>query len=214
MQKVFVIEDEKLLRDLLLEVLRADPTLDIVGSVGDGQEGYTQCLKSKPHMVILDVLLPSLNGIEIASRLKAEMPWIKILIFSAVFKRGILRKILKCKVNGIVEKSAGLDELDKAIQAVASGQSYFSPYISQLMSELVLDPTEDDALEALTKREREVMQLIAEGHTTKEIATMLYISQRTAETHRNNLMQKLDLRGVAAITRFAIANGLVETPHS
>lgn len=213
MQKVFVIEDEKLLRDLLLEVLRADPTLDIVGSVGDGQEGYNQCLKLKPHMVILDVLLPSLNGIEIAGRLKAEMPWMKILIFSAVFKRAILRKILKCKVNGIVEKSAGLVELDKAIQAVASGQTFFSPHISQLMSELVLDPTEDDALEALTKREREIMQLIAEGHTTKEIATMLYISQRTAETHRNHLMQKLDLRGVAAITRFAIANGLVGTPQ-
>lgn len=126
MQKVFVIEDEKLLRDLLMEVLRADPTLDIVGSVGDGQVGYTQCLKLKPHMVILDVLLPSLNGMEIASRLKAEMPWIKILIFSAVFKRGTLRKILKCKVNGIVEKSAGLDELDKAIQAVASGQKIHS----------------------------------------------------------------------------------------
>ncbi len=213
MQKVFVIEDEKLLRDLLLEVLRADPTLDIVGSVGDGQVGYTQCLKIKPNMVILDVLLPSLNGVEIASRLKAEMPWIKILIFSAVFKKGLLRKILKCKVNGIVEKSAGLDELDKAIQAVASGQSYFSPYISQLMSELVLDPPEKDTLEALTKREREVMQLVAEGHTTKDIATMLYISQRTAETHRNHLMQKLDLHGVAAITRFAIANGLVGTPR-
>lgn len=213
MQKVYLIEDEVLLRDLVVDLLTEHRDLEIIGASGDGREGLEACLKLKPHMVILDVRLPGLNGIEIAQRLKNEMPWLKVLVFSGIFNLGIIKRVLLTKVNGIIEKSAGLGEMEKAINAVASGQSYYGPAIVEKMPELLLSKDKDQTLDALTPREREVLQLIAEGHTTKEIAEKLGISARTADVHRTHIMQKLDVHNVAGLTRLAVAYGLVSVPQ-
>lgn len=214
MQKVYIIEDEVLLRDLITDLLSKHRDLEIIGASGDGREGLNACLRLKPHIVILDVRLPGLNGIEIAQRLKSEFPWVKILVFSGMFNLGIIKRVLMAKVNGIIEKSAGLQEMEKAISAVSSGQSYFGPTIVEKMPELLLTQETDQSLEALTPREREILQLIAEGNTTKEIADKLGISARTADVHRTHVMQKLDVHNVAGLTRLAIAYGLVEIPEA
>lgn len=214
MQKVYIIEDEVLLRDLIIDLLKTHRDLEIVGSSGDGRQGYEDCIKLKPHMVILDVRLPSLNGIEVAQRLKNDFPWVKILVFSGMFNLGIIKRVLMTKVNGIIEKAAGLTEMEKAINAVAAGQSYYGPTIVEKMPELLLSNDSEQGLDALTPREREILQLIAEGHTTKEIADKLGISARTADVHRTHIMQKLDVHNVAGLTRIAVSYGLVHIPDS
>ena len=213
MQKVYIIEDEVLLRDLITDLLRNSRELEIVGSSGDGREGYEACSRLRPHIVILDVRLPGLNGIEIAQRLRQEQPNIKVLVFSGLFNLGIIKRVLLAKVNGIIEKNAGLVEMEKAIKAVAAGQSYFGPSIVQSMPDLLVSSPQDQTLESLTPREREILQLIAEGHTTKEIADKLGISARTADVHRTHIMQKLNVHNVAGLTRAAIGYGLVKVPE-
>lgn len=212
MQKIYIIEDEVLLRDLIIDLLQNHRDLEIVGSSGDGREGVEKCLELKPHIVVLDVRIPGLNGVEVAHRLRQEMPWVKILVFSGLFNLGIIKRVLLAKVNGIIEKNAGLAEMEKAIRAVAAGQSYFGPSIVASMPELLVSDTSTQTLEALTPREREILQLIAEGHTTKEIAEKLGISARTADVHRTHIMQKLSVHNVAGLTRMAISYGLVAVP--
>jgi DNA-binding NarL/FixJ family response regulator len=214
MQKVYIIEDEVLLRDLIIDLLKSHANLEIIGSSGDGQKGMNECLKLKPQMVILDVRLPSLNGVEIAQRLKSEFPYIKILMFSGLFNLGIIKRLLMAKVNGIIEKSAGLKEMEKAIGIVLGGQSYFGPTIVAKMPELLSSAENEQSVESLTTREREVLQLIAEGYTNKEISERLFISVRTADVHRTHIMQKLDVHNVAGLTRLAISHGLVHLPET
>lgn len=135
-----------------------------------------------------------------------------ILIFSAATSNSIVTRVLKADVTGYIEKAARLTELEKAIALVAEGRSYFSPRIVEVMRNLMVNGCEDDPIEALTAREREIVQLIAESNSNKEIAAKLGMSVRTADTHRTNIMKKLGLHDVAALTRWTIANKLVD-PH-
>ena len=212
MLRVFIIEDETLLRDLIGDLLKSQIDLELAGSSGDGLDGYKKCLKLKPDFVILDLRLPTLNGVEVAQRLKADRPATKILVFSGLFSLSLIRRVMKAKVNGVIEKSAGLAEMEKAIRAVASGQTYFGPEIVNMMPDLFLDSGRDESVDSLTSREREILQLIGEGYTTKEIAWQLFISPGTADTHRNNLMKKLGVHNVAGLTRHAIALALFPFP--
>ena len=122
----------------------------------------------------------------------------------------MVNRLLKSGVTGYIEKDAGLEELEKAIALVADGRSYFSPRIVETMRELMINGGQDDSLDSLTTREREIVQLIAESYSNKEIAAKLGMSVRTADTHRTNIMKKLNLHDVAALTRWAIANQLVD----
>lgn len=154
-----------------------------------------------PDLVILDIMLPNLNGSEVLRRLKAKNPKINILIFSAASSNTMVNRLLKSGVTGYIEKDAGLIELEKAINLVADGRSYFSPRIVDAMRELMISGGQDDSLESLTTRKREIVQLIAESFSNKEIAAKLGMSVRTADTHRTNIMKKLNLHDVAAIRR-------------
>jgi len=183
--------------------------MEVVGQTGDGAEGYNLCLDLNPNLVILDIMLPNLNGSEVLRRLKSKNQKINILIFSAASSNSMVNRLLKCGVTGYIEKDAGLEELEKAIALVADGRSYFSPRVVEAMRELMVSGGQDDSLESLTSREREIVQLIAESYSNKEIAAKLGMSVRTADTHRTNIMKKLDLHDVAALTRWAIANKLV-----
>lgn len=210
MKKVIVIEDQTIMRDLICKLFEGYVTMDVIAQSGDGAEGYELCLKHSPDLVILDIMLPNLNGSEVLRRLKAKDPKINILIFSAAFSKTMVNRLLKSGVTGYIEKEAGLDELEKAISLVADGRSYFSPRVVETMRELMINGGQDDSLESLTTREREIVQLIAESFTNKKIAVKLGMSVRTVDTHRTNIMKKLDLHDAAALTRWAIVNKLVD----
>ena len=210
MIKVVIIEDETMLRDFVVETLSDYPDCKIMGTYRDGIQAWEGCIEHEPDFAILDVNLPSLNGIEILHRIKQKLPNTKVLLFSGYFTSGTIRKALKAGVDGIIEKTAGLAEMHKALQKVMAGQTYFGPKVVNILREIMINPEMDDSLEILSEREKEVLQLIAEGYSTKAIADKLSISIKTAGTHRANLMQKLDLHGVAELTRFAIAQGLVK----
>lgn len=210
MKKVIVIEDQTILRDLICQLVEGYTSMEVIAESGDGSEGYELCLEHNPDLVILDIMLPNLSGSEVLRRLKAKNPKINILIFSAASSNSMVNRLLKAGVTGYIEKDAGLDELEKAISLVADGRSYFSPRVVEAMRELMVSGGQDDSLDSLTTREREIVQLIAESYSNKEIAAKLGMSVRTADTHRTNIMKKLNLHDVAALTRWAIANKLVD----
>ena len=210
MKKVIVIEDQTILRDLICQLVDSYAAMEVIAQAGDGAEGYKLCLEHKPDLVILDLMLPNLTGSEVLRRLKANNPKINILIFSAAVSSTVVNRLIKAGVTGYIEKDAGLIELEKAITRVAEGRSYFSPRIVDIMRALMISGGQEDSLDSITFREREVVQLIAESHSNKEIAAKLGMSVRTSEVHRANVMKKLDLHDVAAITRWAIANQLVD----
>ncbi|MFW5883095.1 MAG: LuxR C-terminal-related transcriptional regulator, partial [Verrucomicrobiota bacterium] len=167
------------------------------------------CVKHEPDFVILDVMLPELNGVEVLSRLKRDIPNAHILVFSGVTSKAVIKRVLRAGVSGYIEKDAGIDELENAIRRVAEGQSYFGPRIVEAMQEIMMNGGEDGGIECLTSREREILQLIAESCSNKEIAAKLCISARTADTHRTNIMRKLNIHDVAGLTRYALSNGLI-----
>lgn len=155
-------------------------------------------------------MLPSLNGTEILRRFREALPETQVLIFSGYQSPSLVRELLQAAAHGFVEKSASLSELKKGIEIVASGGSYFGPEVALLLRDAIADPKSNESgINILTKREREILQLIAESHSTREIAAKLEISAKTAENHRTNLMRKLDLHDVASLTRYAINNGLI-----
>jgi DNA-binding NarL/FixJ family response regulator len=211
MKRVVIIEDETMLRDLISELLKSFPLCTLAGAFGDGIEGWKALQKIKPDMVLLDIKIPSLNGLEILRRVREEQPNCHVLLFSAYFSTSMVRQALKAGANGIIEKTAGLAEMEKAIRAVIDGGTYLGPTVTDLVRRGMLEPDKDDSLEGLSEREREVLQLVAEGYSTKEIAVKLSISVKTAETHRSNLMTKLNLHGIAGLTRYAIEQGLIRS---
>jgi len=212
MKKVVIIEDETIVRDLMVEVLQAYPQCKLVGTFGDGLEGWNGVQELKPDFIISDIKMPSLNGLELLRRVKDKFNNTQVMLFSAYFSTGMVRQALKAGVNGMIEKTAGLAEMHKAIEAVLAGETYLGPAVVGITRQIMIHPDQDDSLETLSTREVEVLQLIAEGFSSKEIAAKLGISTKTAETHRAHLMQKLNLHGIAGLTRYAIAKGLVQLP--
>jgi DNA-binding NarL/FixJ family response regulator len=211
MKRIVIIEDETMLRDLIAEVLKRFPLCTLAGTAGDGLEGWKLVQKIKPDMVMLDIQVPSLNGLEVLQRIRENLPNCSVLLFSAYFSTRMVRQAMKAGVNGMIEKTAGLPEMEKAIRAVVDGGTYIGPSVSELVRRMMIEPDKGDSLDGLSEREREVLQLIAEGHSTKEIADKLSISVKTAETHRSNLMLKLNLHGIAGLTRYAIDHGMIKS---
>lgn len=214
MKKVLVIEDQTVLRDLICRLLKSYPHFELVGATGDGQNGYQICVEQKPDFIILDLLLDNLNGIELLEKLRKEKPNARILVFSALSSTGMVKRAVELGVDGYVEKNAGLDELEIAIDQVANGQTYFSPHIVNIMRDVMLSGGTGDSIDILTPREREIVKLIAESYSNKEIADKLSISPKTAEVHRSNIMRKLDVHDVAGLTRYAIAQNIIDLPRS
>ncbi len=214
MKTVYVIEDQVVLKDFIIRLVSEFPTLKLVGSSEDGQNGCRECLQKKPDMVVLDVMLPGLNGVEVLRRLKRDLPGVLVLGFSAFPNKQILKQMVEGGADGLVQKSESLEVLEKAIEQVASGQTFFSPNIVSMLRDIMLHPEEATSLEGLSTREREILQLIAESHSNKSIAEKLHISVKTAETHRNNIMKKLNIHDAVGLTRYAIAQGLVDRETS
>lgn len=210
MKTVAIIEDQTAIREMVSQAVLDQAAFEVIIENGDGLAGCEACLEQKPDFVILDVMLPNLNGTEILRRFRQDLPDTQVLIFSGYQSPSLVRELLQAGAHGFVEKSAPLSELRKGIEIVASGGSYFGPEVALLLRDAMADPkSSDSGINILTKREREILQLIAESHSTREIAAKLEISVKTAENHRTNLMRKLDLHDVASLTRYAINNGLI-----
>lgn len=214
MKRVAIVEDQTAVRDMIAQILRQESDVEIVAESGDGRAAFDLCLETQPDFIILDMMLPGLTGTEFLRRITRQVPDCRVLVFSGYQDPALLRGVLEAGAHGYIGKSAALSELQKGFRIVAEGGTYFSPDVANILREVMKNPetTANPIVDLLTTREREILQLIAESYSTKEIAERLKISVKTAENHRTNLMKKLDLHDVASLTRFAIEYGIIESP--
>lgn len=213
MKTVVVIEDQTAVREMLSQVVRTQPGFEVVAESGDGHAAYKTCIEYRPDLVILDIMLPGLNGAQVLRKFSKQLKNTRVLVFSGYVNQALVSEMLKAGAHGYVEKSASLSEVREGIKTVAAGGTYFSPKVAKVLREVMAKPaSQNPSLDSLTAREREILQLIAESYPTREISKKLDISVKTAENHRTNLMKKLDLHNVASLTRYAIEHGIVEPP--
>jgi DNA-binding NarL/FixJ family response regulator len=210
MKRLVIVEDQTAIREMLVEILRLDSNYQLVGESGDGQQALNLCLELKPDLLVLDAKLPGLNGVDILRRLVKKHPGVRVLVFSGHENPVLVREMLEAGAHGFVEKTAGLMEFKQGLVTVANGGNYFGPAVAALLRNVVANPAASNASDFLTDREREILQLVAESHSTKEIAVKLGISIKTVDNHRTNLMRKLNLHDVASLTRYALEIGLIE----
>lgn len=213
MKRLVIIEDQTAIREMLAEILRMDPYFKLVGESGDGQSAYQLCLEVKPDVIVLDAKLPGLNGVDLLRRLNKVLTNLRVLVFSGHENPVLVREMLEAGAHGFVEKTAGLFEFKKGLETVANGGTYFGPAVAALLRNVVANPSASTSSDFLTDREREILQLVAESYSTKEIAAKLNISVKTVDNHRTNLMRKLNLHDVASLTRYALEIGLIEQKH-
>ena len=186
---------------------------EVCGEAMDGREAVEQAGRLKPDVLLLDVGMPNLNGLDATRQILAIMPEARILILTVHDSEQVVREVLAAGARGFLLKSDAGRDLLAAVEAVQHQRTYFTPKVAQMMLDGYLRPHEETNASAqcvLTPREREVIQLVAEGKTTKEVATALCLSVKTAETHRTNLMRKLNLHSVADITLYAVRNGIIQ----
>jgi len=212
---VLIADDHDVVREGVKALLERAGGISVIGEVANGRDAVALAVASKPDVVIMDVVMPELNGFEATAKLHAQAPQIKILALSMYRDRQYVRRMFTAGATGYVLKSCGVDHLVAAIRAVHAGNFYASPAVASVVVEdyaRVLDGGRGTFARALTPREREVVQLIAEGRTTKQVAGKLGISKKTAEVHRTNIMGKLKSGSVADVVRYAIEEGLVAEP--
>jgi DNA-binding NarL/FixJ family response regulator len=210
---VFLADDHPVLRHGLRRINDADPELQVVGEAGDGHTAVDLVHQLRPNVVLMDIGLPLLNGIDATRLITKSEPSVKVIILSMHADQAYVRRSLEAGARGYVLKDAEDLDLVRAIKAVARGGSFFSPAVSDLIRDGYLSPPGlegRDGVDKLSDRERQVLQLIAEGRVNKEIAVLLDVSLSTIESHRKRIMEKLDLHNTAALVRFAIRNRLVE----
>jgi len=209
-KRIVIIEDQTAIREMLAEILRIDPAYAIVGECGDGQQACPLCLELKPDLLVLDARLPSLSGVDILRKIGRQLKNTRILVFSGYESPALVREMLEAGAHGFVEKTAGLIEFKKGLETIAAGGTYFGPGVAALLRNVVASGNTHSGMDALTDREREILKLVAESNSTKEIAQRLAISVKTVDNHRTNLMRKLNLHDVASLTRYSLEIGLID----
>jgi len=207
--RILLADDHAVVRQGFKMILDAQPDMEIVGQAANGREAVDLAEQLRPDVVVMDVAMPELNGIEATRRLASSVPHARVVALSMHKDSVYVREILRAGARGYLLKDSGAADLVAAIHAVASGESYLSPSVSNA----VLDDYRRHAtnpIDLLTSREREVLQLLAESKTNKEIAGVLNLSVYTVEAHRGRIMEKLNLHSIAELVLFAVRNGLIE----
>ncbi|MHB1654468.1 MAG: response regulator [Desulfitobacteriaceae bacterium] len=210
--KVFLADDHKILRESLIFLLRQESDIEVIGEAADGHRAIEEILRLKPDIAILDISLPQLNGLEVATRLKKEDPAIKIIILTMHKNEDFVARAYQLKVNGYVLKDNALEELLKSIRIVQTGGIYLSSDItSTVVAGFVANFNQKGGkAELISSREREIVQLLAEGNSNKDIAQLLNLSLKTVETHRSNIMHKLSLKSITDLVLYAVRNHIIE----
>jgi DNA-binding NarL/FixJ family response regulator len=209
--RVLLADDHKLFRAGIRALLQALCNIEIVAEAADGREALRLIAAHRPDVVLMDVMMPILNGLDAAVRIGRAFPHIRVVMLSMNADEDSVLKTLRAGAVGYLVKTADPAELELAIRAAARGERFLSSAVSEHVIAACLNRVdrEQTSLERLTPRQREVLQLIAEGHTTKEIATTLEIGAKTAEAYRGELMKALEIHDIASLTRYAIRTGLV-----
>ena len=207
--RILLADDHAVVRHGFRMILEAQPDMEIAGEAGNGREAVTLAEELKPDIVVMDVAMPELNGIEATRRLAASLPHTRVVALSMHKDSVYVREILRAGARGYLLKDSPPADLLSAIRSVASGQSYLSPGVSNA----VLDDYRrhvTNPIDLLTTREREVLQMLAEGKTNKEIAGILNLSVYTVDAHRGKIMEKLNLHSIGEMVRFAVRHGLID----
>ena len=214
MLRILVADDHDIARRGIRALLENHPGWQVCGEAKDGRETVEMAATLKPDLILLDIGMPNLNGLEATRQILATSPDALILILTMHDTDQVVREVLRAGARGFLLKSDAGRDLMAAVEALQNHRTFFTTKVSQMVLSGFLNrdgrPDEDIDENALTAREREVIQLLAEGKTSKEVAVTLNLSVKTAETHRTNLMRKLDLHSVADLTRYAVRNGIVQ----
>lgn len=211
--RILLADDHTLLRNGISAILEDEPDMVVVGEADNGREAVRLAGQLKPNIVLIDIAMPLLNGLEATRQIKHDHPEINILVLTMYDNEEYFRKMLEVGASGYIIKRAAATELVSAIRAVYNGEAVLSPAITRLLLEDYLNhdsPLEKDDPKALSSREQEVLQLIAEGRTSREIAEILNLSVKTVQSHRTNLMQKLDLHDRGDLIKYAIQKKIIE----
>jgi DNA-binding NarL/FixJ family response regulator len=208
---ILLADDHTLVRAGIRALVEKFPAVQVIDEAKDGREALRLVRKRKPDLVLMDIAMPGLNGLEATARISKELPGVRVIILSMYANEEYVREAIKAGAAGYLVKRSAATELEHAITAVARGEKYFSPLVSTYITrDRAGHFTADRAwIERLTPRQREILQLIAERHSTKAIAGILHISIKTVETHRAQLMERLGIHDVPGLVRFAIRARLV-----
>jgi len=208
--RILIADDHPVVRKGLQSCLSRQERLKVVAEAADGEQALQKALDLVPDVVLMDISMPVRDGLSVTEALRKAAPQVKVLVLSVHSNKEYIFRIIQAGAHGYVSKEASPDELLQAIEAVYAGESFFSPEIAQAaLNHLVQNGGKRERFAQLTSREREVLILISQGQSNKEIANRLGIGVRTIETHRERIMRRLDIHSVAGLTKFAIANGLV-----
>ena len=213
MLRILIADDHEVARKGIRSILEGHPGWEVCSEASDGREAVELASQSTPDVLLLDIGMPNLNGLDAARQILAFMPEARILILTIHDSEQVVREVLAAGARGFLLKSDAGRDLVAAVEALQNRRTFFTSKVAQMMLDGYLRPQQErDSFDqhVLTPREREVIQLVAEGKTTKEIATTLSLSVKTAETHRTNLMRKLDLHSIADLTLYAVRNGIVQ----
>jgi DNA-binding NarL/FixJ family response regulator len=214
MIRVLIAEDHLMVRAGIRALLEKAGDIHVIGEASNGQEAIEMAEALKPDVLIMDIMMPRMNGIQAAEKIRDMKLSSHVLLLSMYSDAGFIHRALQCGVKGYVLKSSVSDELLVAVRTVAAGKTHFSEPIAEMVVESTLNPSavmaKEDPLSTLSPREKEILQLIAEEYTSAEIGKMLFISEKTVEKHRTKLMEKLNVRNLAGLVRLAVKYHLVD----
>lgn len=212
--RILLADDHTIVRQGLARLLEEQQNFKVVGEAVNGQDAVEKAEKLKPDIIIMDIAMPRMNGIEAAKRIRKQMPETKIIILSMYSHEHYIHELLECGVSGYLLKDSGGQDIIKAIRAALKNETFLSPSISKKVVDAYLSPTKSSSkaelYKQLSNREREVFQLIAEGHPTRQIADMLCVSVSTIKSHKAKIMEKLGTESSIKLIHFAIQLGLVD----
>ena len=207
--RILIADDHGVVAEGLKQLVQAEADMEVVALVADGREAVQQARDTQPDVVLMDLSMPELNGADATRAILQRDPKCRVIVLSMYAQREYVRRALKAGAAGYVVKRSAAKEVVEAIRAVHAGQRYLSPRVADVVLEDYAGDEREDPLARLSAREREVLQLLAEGHTGAQIAERLSLSQKTVETYRARLVEKLGIRDLAGLVRFAIQRGLV-----
>ncbi|MBA7597895.1 Oxygen regulatory protein NreC [subsurface metagenome] len=211
--KVLVVDDHTIVRDGICSLLALAGDMEVVGEAANGRDGLEKVSKLLPDVVLMDIAMPIMGGLEAIRRIHKEFPEIKILVLTQYDDKDHVFPVIRAGANGFISKTAASSELTSGIRAVFTGESYLSPTIAKLFVEdyqrVALTETNEDPYERLTDRERDILKLVVEGYKTQQIAEMLTITPKTVEGHRTSLMNKLGIHNRLDLFKFALRRGII-----